>query len=243
MKLLSDTVFVRNLSRIAADIMINTHDPSTYEWICPMTESEEYVLSCLVEAGEIITACDQLHYSLAYLSGYRLRRTSAGEIITRADYIAYQMENLHLRFVMVLDRSLRLANTVFRLGLLARECNMRTVAENTYIRATSVKIYLKKLDKLVSPYRESRNIVAHSKRYSDPKLTQIEGYFIFEKHDEVYHDLNVGQFRQSFKQDADEYVLGVRKKHDPAVNGIVMAVADYFNALLPEVERRYNSLQ
>lgn len=242
MKQLYDTVFVQTLSAQIARVLRDTVDPSTHELTRPLTPAEQYLRSCLVVAGEVVAACDQLHYSLAYLSGYRARHTSAGELITRADYIAYQLENLHLRLSAVPDRSLWLTSTVFRLGLPARECNMRTVADNAHVRATPARVHLRKVDKVVGPYREVRNMVAHRERYSDPELARIEGYFILEKSDQAPPDPTIDRFRHFYKCEADHYVLAARQEFEPVVSATVSAVRDLFNGLLPVFEVNHDAL-
>jgi len=120
MKTLEETEFMRTLAYMAAVLLRETKDstsPRIGHFTRPFTSQEEYLRECLILAGEISAACDQLHYALAYLSGYRSRKTLNGELITRADHIAYQMENLYLRLGMIPDRSYRLTNEIFRLGL------------------------------------------------------------------------------------------------------------------------------
>jgi len=101
------------------------------------TSAEWYLRNTLVSAGELTTLLSQLRYSLSYLSGYRRRRASDGELIVRSDYIAFMMENFLMRVGMVEDRSLKLANVVFRLGLPWRECRFQSIAKNDYVIRTA----------------------------------------------------------------------------------------------------------
>jgi hypothetical protein len=114
-----DTSFIRTLSNLTAAMLrevVPDSSPRLGEFTRLFTKQEEYLRLCLLSAGEVMVACDQLHYALAYLSGYRTRQTLDGERISRADYIAYHLENLYLRMAMITDRSLKLTNTVFQFG-------------------------------------------------------------------------------------------------------------------------------
>ena len=56
---------------------VDRNNPRIGQFNRPFTVQEEYLRACLISAVEVITACDQLHYALAYLSGYKSRiRTS-----------------------------------------------------------------------------------------------------------------------------------------------------------------------
>jgi len=244
MQELHDTSFVRTLSNMTAALLrevVPDPAPRFGESTRPLTEQEEYLRLCLLSTGEVIVACDQLHYALAYLSGYRARQTLEGELISRADYIAYQLENLYLRMGMITDRSLKLTNTVFRLGVPPRECRFHVVADNEHVRHTPVRARLRAIGKVVEPYREVRNTIAHLERYSDAKLAEIEGYFILEKSNEPI-DPVVEQFRHFYKKEADRYVEARRDELVPVVAALIQAVAKLFDALLPSFEQNHGRL-
>jgi hypothetical protein len=88
--MLDETMFMRLLGEMSAALLkdaVDSECPKVGEFTRPFTDQEEYLSACLVSAGQVCTACDQLHYALAYLSGYRARKTLGGDPITRADYI------------------------------------------------------------------------------------------------------------------------------------------------------------
>lgn len=180
-------------------------------------------------------------FALAYLSGYRACHTLDGELISRADYIAYQLENLYLRMGMITDRSLKLTNTVFRLGIPPRECRSHVVVDNEHVRHTPVRARLRALEKVVKPYRKVRNTIAHFKRYSDAELGEIEGYFILEKSNTPINSV-VERFRHFYKTKADRYVEARRDELVPVVGALIQAVAKLFDALLPVFEENHGRL-
>ena len=244
MQALHETSLVRTLSDMIAALLREVapdFTPQSGESTRPLTEQEEYLRLCLLSAGEIIVACDQLHYALAYLSGYRARQTLDGELISRADYITYQLENLYLRMGMITDRSLKLTNTVFCLGVPPRECRFHVVADNEHVCHTPVRARLRAIRKVVEPYREVRNTITHLERYSDAELAEIEGYFILEKSNEPI-DPVVERFRHFYKKEADRYVEATRDELVPVVAALIQAVAKFFDALLPRFEQNYGYL-
>jgi len=237
---------MRTLADMAAALLRETVDskrPRIGHFTRPFTNQEEYLRSCLILAGEVSTACDQLHYTLAYLSGYHSRKTSDGELITRADYIAYQIENLYLRLGMIPDRSLRLTNEVFQLGLPARECGTRTVTDNQHLRGTPVRARLRAIDKIVKPHREARNTIAHLARYNDPALSKVEAFFILQKSEGPPDELVLERTRHLYKHKTDAYVEAKREEFGPIVSDIITEVAHLFETFLPPFRRKHAALK
>ena len=237
---------MRALAEMAAALLKDTVDstcPRMGHFTRPFTDQEEYLRACLILAGEVSVACDQLQYALAYLSGYQTRKTSDGELITRADYIAYQLENLYLRFVIIPDRSLRLTNEVFRLGLPARECGIRTVTDNQHLRSTPVRTRLRAIEKIVKPYREMRNTIAHLARYNDPALSKVEVFCILQKSEGPPDESVNERTRHFYKRETDAYIDAKRKEFGPIVSSLIDEVARLFETLLQPFRRKHEALK
>jgi len=246
MKKLSETTFMRVLAEMAAALLKDTVDstrPRIGHFNRPFTVQEEYLIACLILAGEVSVACDQLQYALVYLSGYQSRKTSDGELITRADYIAYQLENLYLRFTMIPDRSLRLTNEVFRLGLPARDCGTRTVTNNQHLRGTTVRTRLRAIEGIVKPYREVRNTIAHLARYNDPALSRVEVFSVLQKSEGPPDESVLERTRHFYKHETDTYIEAKRKELEPIVGRLIDEVARLFETLLSPFRRGYKSLK
>jgi Cthe_2314-like HEPN len=238
---LHDTPFMRELADRNAATLRETVDELNLElgeFTRPFTRQEEYIAACLVSAAELVVACDQMQYSLTYLSGYRSRKTDTGELITRTDYLAYQLENLYLRIGMLLDRSLKLTNTVFQLGIPPRACSTRTVTDNGHVRGTPVRERLRAINKAVQPFLQVRNIIAHDSRYNDAALNKVEAYFILEKSNHVYQDPLVERFRWLYKMKTDSYVEEKRSELAPAIAGLLDLVSQLFETMLPTFRSR-----
>ena len=246
MKILNETNFMSYLGGISAVLIKDTVDsrhPRIGLFNRPFTVQEEYLRVCLISAGEVITACDQLNYALIYLSRYQSRRTLEGELITRADYIIFQMENFYLRLGMIPDRSLRLTNEVFRLGLPARDCSERTVTDNEHVWRTHVRERLRAIDKVVNPHREARNKIAHLSRYNDSAFLMIELFFMLQKSKDPTDDSLLEDVRHLYKRETDAYVEAKRKELGHVARVLVEEVSHFFESLLPTFKLVHEKLK
>jgi hypothetical protein len=116
------------------------------------------------------------------------------------------------------------------------------VADNQHVRDTSVRASLRAVDKVVEPYRDIRNAIAHHERYSDDGLDEIEGYFILEKSKHPIDDPVVERFCHFYKRETDWYIKGRREELVPVVDALIQAVVKLFDALLPVFEQNYARL-
>jgi hypothetical protein len=195
----------------------------------------------MLSAGELVAACDQLYYALAYLSGYRQRRMPYGALVTRADYVAYQVENFMIRLGGVTDRALKLVNIVFQLGIQARDCRRSVVAENAHVAPTPIRKRLDALEEAVRPHRATRNRVVHQERYSDEQLRKWGIFSALEKETSKSDPL-IGRYRVFYKTMADNDVKSRRKNLLALADRVSDRIARLLDSLLPIVERTKKQL-
>jgi hypothetical protein len=196
----------------------------------------------MVSAGELVDGCDQLYYPLAYLSGYRRRRTPHGTLITRADHVAYQIENFIIRLGTVSDRALKLVNIVVQTGNQPRDCGWSVVAKNAHVAPTTARNRLDALDEAVRPHRETRNRIVHQGRYSDELLRKWEIYFVLEKETASRSDPLISRYRVLYKTMADNDVKSRRKDLLALADRVSDRIARLLESLLPVVERTKKQL-
>jgi hypothetical protein len=142
----------------------------------PETRSENYASNILRVLGEILSALDQLHFSVELLSGFR--KASAPKRMTRYDYLVFAIENFLIRFTTIHDRCLKLVNEVFELGLPDKECRSGTITRNHYVKNSKVVSCLNEINKNEEPYREDRNKVVHQMTYWDDELYRNRYIFL-----------------------------------------------------------------
>ncbi len=193
---------------------------------------EEYAGRVLESIGAVLAACDQLHFSIDLLSGYR--KAIAPKEMSRYNYLVFGVENFLVRYVTVSDRCLRLANDVYDLGLPAKECRASTIIQNGHIRGTVVATSLKAIDKATEPYREDRNRVAHSATYHEKSLGPIGSYFRVE----ALGDKELSRFAAFVKALSDKFVRDKKLEFKRATVAIEGDVGALFDAFLPRVTSR-----
>jgi hypothetical protein len=198
----------------------------------PESAREEFASGLLVHSGEVLSAIDQMHFARDLLSGYR---KNLAKELSRYDYLVYGVENFCVRFVMVYDRSLKLVNYVYDLGLPARECKESTIVRNTHVRGTSVAVTLKELEKSTRRYREDRNLIIHSKTYHDEALGPIGTYARATSRGSAPELL---RFRHYYKSLGDQYVWEKKEEFLDAISKVESIVERLFSALLIKVRQK-----
>ena len=234
---LHNTPLVQRLSSLTAALLRAAYPPQFGGApLRPLSPAEDYVRNCMLSAGELVTACDQLQYAPVYLSGYHRRSTADGSLITRADHVAYQVENFMIRLGTVTDRALKLVNVVFQLGIQPKECRWSVVAENAHVAPTAVRKRLDAIEQAVRPHRAARNRIVHQERYSDEQLKKWEVFFVLEKSC-AESDPLIRRYRTFYKTMADRDVRSRREELSVLSNGVSDRIARLLESLLPVVER------
>jgi hypothetical protein len=237
---LHENPFMRRMGEHGSAIVGHIFPDGAPEPVRALTAVEDYSAGCLVSASHVVDICDQLEIALAYMSGYRQRQRRQGEVITRYEHVGYELENLFLRMTSVVDRSLKLTNVVFQLGIPPRECRFQTVADNTHVSSTQIRSRLREIDKSVKPYRTVRNGIAHHEAYSDPRLKHLEPYSILERTGALE---GLGPHAaHSFKVSMDAYVAVKREDLEPAVDALRICVGNFLTELLPIYDGRHSAL-
>ena len=191
-------------------------------------KDEEFAMMVLVTIGEVASCLDQVHFSIALMSGYR--SSSAVCQMNRHDHIQYAIENFYLRITSIYDRCLRLTNLVYGLGLPDRACTNNTILRNDYVKQTPVAKTLKKIDKFTMQFREYRNSVAHRKAFSDEEFDFLGSvYFLFEC------DESSLRYKNSIKTQTDDYIK--KKKIEFQEN--IVEMEEYVGDYLTELEKIY----
>ena len=197
------------------------------------TPQQRYVRRCLLSAGELVEGHRKMEVALALLSGYRPKRTPAGEMITRGDYVIFQVEGIHIRLVMLLDRALHLVNEVYRLGLPPRECRLGLVSSIESVKDSSIVKALKIIDKTVEPYRKTRNDIVHKGSLSDDRLKDIEAFYLLQRLEDGNQDPVVVTYGPIFKNDMDRYIEAKRSEFKPVIDRIADEINQLLDALHP----------
>jgi hypothetical protein len=188
----------------------------------------------MLSINNVVSCIDQLHFSVAMLSGYRVG--TVPDRMNRYDYIVYGIENYYLRLTSIHDRCLRLANVIFQLGIPERHCNNATIINNSHVKGSAVANSLKALDKFTSPFRFHRNTVAHEATYSEEELDQLGLYHHLLDEDESFRD-----YKYPVKKMTDDFVIEKKTEYQRDLERLELLVTNYFDSLDPFfVQRLYN---
>lgn len=194
------------------------------------SKKEKRAANILFSANNIIECTDQINFSIELLSGFRKRKNG---IMNRHDYVVFMVENFYLRITSILDRALRFTNLVFEVGLLDRECRVSEIIKDHQIRGTQIEIIIEKLNKFTEEYRNTRNQVAHSERFNDVALTDVEGFYILLDKDES-NDFN--GFNNFFKIEVDQYILKKKIEFKEITLKIEDLIHELFDVISPFVK-------
>lgn len=240
---------MRRLTKLAAEIIkettaVKSGQSQMHEISRPLRPEEEYVSDSLIYAGELITICDQMLYSVDFLSGFKSGRVVADKPITRLDYIVYHIEGHLIRTCSVMDRALQLVNVVFQLGVLERECRYSVIAQNSHVRRTKVSSALKNIDNATKPYRNQRNLVVHRRRHAEDSLTKIEPYYILQKERISSSEECITQrFYYAYKTRTDRFIKEKKEELTLSNQRVFSAVSEMLLALEPVFENNYAVLR
>lgn len=143
------------------------------------TTRETYAIGVWKAMVEILYVCDQLYFAIDLLSRYR--KNLAPAKMGRDDYLIFGIENYLLRYTSIHDRSLRLVNEIYELGLSNRECRSATIADNHHVKGTPVCFKLRSIEAAEEPFRKYRNQIAHYATYRDDKLNDLGVFLALER--------------------------------------------------------------
>jgi hypothetical protein len=200
---------------------------------------EAYSSRVLMSAGELISACNQMELATQLLSGFRSRNNST-IAVTRHDYIVYQVENHLLRAGMIVDRCLKLVNTVFELGNAPAQCKFDVIAKNDHVAATSVPSILKDIKKQLQDTQAERNNIVHFRTYDHEDLYHVGIHSAMLKSGD---DETTKWASHFVKAMADNFVAA-RKTELTSLNQLAKRlVADLLDSLLPTYDQKRTELQ
>ncbi len=227
---LKDHQLLKLASELSREYILKC-DPVNSESDPYATKKQSYGIEVFLSVGNIISCIDQLYFCIDLLSGYRANSTP--EKMNRYDYIVFGIENYYLRLTSVFDRSLRLANVIFQIGLPERECNNSTIVKNSHIKGTQVGAALKELDKFTGPFRFHRNTVAHQGTYSERDLDWLGSMYYL-----VEEDGDLKNYKYSVKSQTDNYIMSKKDEFKESITNIEGLVNVYFDALLVSFESK-----
>lgn len=126
------------------------------------------------------------------------------------------------------DRSLRLINILYNLGLPERDCKNSTIVKNTHVKGSNIEISLKALDKFTNNFRQFRNSVAHNETYSESdKLNTIASYYFLEDQGAT----EIIKFKYLYETETDKYIKDKKAEFKAYLVELEGLIVDFLNAV------------
>lgn len=149
-----------------------------------LTEYEYFVIENGRALSELWSSWIQMTHIPFYLSSFSPTPSMKLAGITRHHQIAYTMENYIVRTQYLYDRTLKVVNAVFHLGLSPRDCRHEVLVQNVHLRSTEFPTTLQNFRKLVGKIGAERNAITHHESYKEDDLRFIEMVEILVSHDD-----------------------------------------------------------
>lgn len=130
-------------------------------------EHEWYDYAVFTHASSLLSGIERLQQTENFIGNFPRPRSYEKKGINQYTWIEYHYSYYLATLVSLHDISLILTNFVFRLGNRERDCKVDLIMNNSWVSQTSVKKTLADLDKLIKPYRESRNLHLHRGQMPD----------------------------------------------------------------------------
>lgn len=199
-----------------------------------LPEPFAYIHGCFHNAVTLMRIADRLDQIRFFMRCFPARKQFELRGITQDKWIQYHYANFVVTYASAYDTSLILTNYIFRLGIQCRHCNTKTVRENLWVGATTVKPALKNIEEIIKPYAQPRHLHVH--RGEIPDLEHLDEV-------ELISFINLHTTPSPFPPQILKAVYrGITKDIDASIGKDVLtlrsAIATLFNTLLPVYKSR-----
>jgi len=141
------------------------------------SELEKYSFSIMGWVHRIGNCFKALEHTRVYMQHFWSNKWYREAGIVQSNYINYHYTKYAITVVTIVDVCLILTNDTLRLGNPERLCYFDNIIKNSWVVSSKVNKSLNKLQKIVEPWREPRNLFIHRgwEIYREV-LTALEGY-------------------------------------------------------------------
>ena len=196
------------------------------------SELEKYSLSVMGWIHRLSNCFKSLEHTRVYMDHFRSNKWYREAGIVKSNYINYHYFKYVITVVTIMDVCLILTNDTFRLGNPERLCYFENIIKNSWVSSSKVGKELKKLSKLVEPWREPRNLYIHRgwEMYRE-RLTALEGYELLQEKGVLDRIRTIPSHRikSTYKTELSE----IYKEFDTIEAPLFDAVMGFLSKLLP----------
>lgn len=138
------------------------------------TKVEFYILDIGNRWAHLLSWIEQLHHIPFYLNSFSPSKKMKAAEITRYKQILYNVENYIIRLASLYDRILLFVDSLFFIGNPQNRILHENIVNNIHVKMSSIKSNLKEINKIISKYKDERNVIIHRHSHLDKKLRHIE---------------------------------------------------------------------
>jgi len=204
---------------------------STSLVLSSLSELEQYSKSLFIWAMRIRDCFETLEHVGVYLHpSFRINRRYREAGIGLNHYINYHYFNYATTVVRIMDVALILTNTTFRLGNPEKLCRLDYIIENSWVRSTGVDKFLKKLNAIVEPWREPRNLFIHrGKTLNRKSMHMLEAFELLIREDPSIKFISTSDTKRLYKSELSKIYKEFEKTEQP----LFKSTSELLSQLLP----------
>lgn len=212
---------------------------------------EEYIQRSLLAVGEVDGLLRQLHYAATLLANFRNTPAMKKNKISRYEYMIYHIEGYLFRVTGVLDRLLKLVNTILDLRLNDNACiaSMMIIskkgvkglhADRIETMVPGLTNALFNISRYIEKFREDRNMIAHTGKINYQDLREIEMFHIVLQNDP---EEEIKRFEWYIKILTDKKAIEYKRDFKNCTETIESLLLPIYNLLETFFNNHHNSLQ
>lgn len=188
------------------------------------TKADQYSFGVGGRLADLTTAFDRCIFAVAEIGNASPLKPP---FISGADLLSYQVENLNLRVVGLLDRCLHLVNEIAQLKIESRSLKQRVVVQHERIASTGIAVALVRINDAVHSLRLTRNSFVHEETLSTRELSFLN------VHDRHYLDRGETDMLCKADQVREDFVRASVSEAERVLCSVAEAIKDLLDALLP----------
>ena len=194
------------------------------------SELERYSFAVMGWIHRIGNCFKALEHTRVYMQHFSSNKWYKEAGIVQGNYINYHYIKYAITVVTIVDVCLILTNDTFRLGNPERLCYPENITKNSWVTSSKVDKSLNKLQKIVEPWREPRNLFVHRgwEMYREV-LTALEGYELTREKGMIDEIVTSHRVKSLYKSELSE----IFKDFDQVEPPLFDAVIELLSKLLP----------
>lgn len=206
------------------------------------SSKEKYIWKVQPYPIRLLSKLEELVYVVPLINSYPETDLWA-KAFNREDYLKYHLSSYYTNVVGVFDRSLKLINKIYNLGLKDKNVNYSIVKTNTHLKNTRTKEVLCEFSEFLrnSNIRELRNDIIHSGQFYYEELNLASILSLYQESNNVEEEM--GRIAQILRENKIRTFINDCKSEAKKINSTVFSFTDsLLNSLLDKYKQEKKKL-